>query len=68
MFPPPPLVFNLTHTDRIHLVSVLQTERQYFTALYQDPSLDEVWREFYVAKIKLLNDRITELLNTLTHP
>jgi len=68
MIPPPPLVFNLTHTDRIRLVAVLQTERQYLTTLYQDPSLSEGPREFYGRRIADLQARINSLLTTLTQP
>lgn len=63
--PPPPTVFYLSNTDKIRLLAVLQTERQYFTTLALDPTASEAVRDFYGAKVKLLNDSISSLLTFL---
>jgi len=59
--PPPPIVFNLTHTDRIRLVAVLQTERNFLLSLFQRTREDN-------DKLTTINKKIDELLSTLTQP
>jgi len=62
--PPPPTVFYLSNTDKIRLLAVLQTERDFFWSCY-DRAKKKVSQDIYFAKLTQIQEQITSLLTYL---